>query len=263
MLSKKVNYILKYFCQRTLWLWPHQLSLSLSFWVLFLRSAPMSRHCKDTTPSATSILNVFPFCSVQNPLYVLFLHLANSNSFPQGSAIEALALRLRTAGKSSFHDSMFFFEAATTCTRLAATCADVFKLSNVSFWGRYWKETLSKLLQDWYDAKVVLVGDATVGKTHLLSRYVKGAFPAFSLLVSIWSFFWRFCSFLRCVHEMELVKQKNTTCAKPNYCNEGIWLLSFINHCEVPSASGTLPKAPTATIGVEFATRWGNSVDTL
>lgn len=30
MLSKKVNYILKYFCQSTLWLWPHQLSLSLS-----------------------------------------------------------------------------------------------------------------------------------------------------------------------------------------------------------------------------------------
>ena len=31
----------------------------------------------------------------------------------------------------------------------------------------------------------------------------------------------------------------------------------------MPSAWGTLPKAPTATIGVEFATRWGNSVDTL
>ena len=31
--------------------------------------------------------------------------------------------------------------------------------------------------QNQRNAKVVLVGDATVGKTHLLSRYIKGTLP--------------------------------------------------------------------------------------
>ena len=193
--SKKVNYILKYFCQvDSVTVTPPSLSLSLSFWVLILRSAPMSRHCKDMTPSATSILIVFPFCFFQIPCMFYFFTWPFQIRFLRVPPLKLtmtrtlicvrdLALR-RFCGKSSFHDVMFCFEAATTCTRLAATCADVFKLSNVSFWGRYWKETLSKRLQEGY-AKVVLVGDATVGKTHLLSRYVKGAFAAFCLLVFI------------------------------------------------------------------------------
>ena len=78
------------------------------------------------------------------------------------------------------------------------------------------------------------MGDATVGKTHLLSRYVKG--------------------------------EINGNC-------EGKSLVKICQNCEEIgrftseifvdwlSAIGTLPKAPTATIGVEFATRQGLKIE--
>ena len=81
--------------------------------------------------------------------------------------------------------------------------------------------------------QVVLVGDATVGKTHLLSRYVKGETTEGPL--------WRLWRLWR-----DQIQRVFTAIGSPNLCDIRGW-----------TAIGTLPKAPTATIGVEFATRQG------
>lgn len=81
----------------------------------------------------------------------------------------------------------------------------------------------------------MLVGDATVGKTHLLSRYVKG--------------------------ETNGGHGDGTVTAVTGHCEEMGRFIAGSSYVAIfvdwLSAIGTLPKAPTATIGVEFATRQG------
>ncbi len=93
--SKKVNYILKYFCQvDSVTVTPPSISLSLSLSLSqFLSLDPeISSHEQTLQRHDTKChfhFECISFLLFSDSLYVLFLHLAISNSFPQGSAIEA------------------------------------------------------------------------------------------------------------------------------------------------------------------------------